>query len=179
MVRGFMAGGTMGRGAGGAGGTTRRGAGTSGRTIRAGPGGGTIGAGTTERLAGGAGTAGTFVTAGGATGRGGACLRLASLLGAGEGLPTAGAGVTVAGAGAGAVCPATQAPSNSVMPSAAAAYAGGKIFIVRSSGGRPAGFSRAVPRTVPAARGFNGAPTLGFRLPAAGLRSGTGRGGRR
>ena len=179
MVRGFMAGGTMGRGAGGAGGTTRRGAGTSGRTIRAGPGGGTIGANTTGRLAGRAGTAGTLVVAGGVRAGGGACLGLTSPLGAGEGLPTAGAGVTVAGAGAGAVCPATQAPSNSVVPSAAAAYAGREIFIVRSSGERPAGFSRAVPRTVPAARGFNGAPTLGFRLPAAGLRSGTGRGGRR
>jgi hypothetical protein len=54
-------------------------------------------------------------------------------LGGGDGLAIAGAGVTVAGGGAGvAGCAAAQAPSTSVVPSAAAADARREIFMMSS-----------------------------------------------
>jgi hypothetical protein len=138
--------GTMGRGPGAmaAGGTTRRGAATGRRTNGAGPGGGAIryvagGAWTAGALTAGAWTAGArcagATAAAGATARGGAGLGFAWTLDDGEGPPAAGAGVTVAGTWAGvAVGPAKQAPSNSVVPIAAAANAGRENFMVRSSG---------------------------------------------
>lgn len=154
--RGAGAGGAIGRGVMGrgpgamaAGGTTRRGAATGRRTNGACPGGGVIryvagGAWTAGGRTAGAWTAGAWTAgagcggataAAGAGARGGAGLGFAWTLDDGEGPPVAGAGVTVAGTWAGvAVGPAKQAPSKSVVPSAAAAYAGRENFMVHSSG---------------------------------------------
>lgn len=168
----------MGCGAGTASGRTRRGAGGAGRTAGAGAlcaGARTMGAG-----AGAPGTSRWAGTAGAGAGRRAALALWRTVPagdgdGDGDGPAFAFDGVTRAGGEAGtAGCPAKQAPSNSVVPSAAAAYARREIFIV-GSWGRPAFRGRAVPRTVPAAQRFN--PNHGFRT--RGFEGGELKGGRR